>query len=131
MGTRSTVKFYDEFQNQILSVYQQFDGYIEGVGYKLANWLKKKKVINGFSDEKMSEGYANGMGCLAAQYIAEHKDKIGSLYVATADEEEGYNYKVKFIDEKLIIEVNDYFVGTPDELLNHKWQDDDDDDENK
>jgi hypothetical protein len=44
MSTRSTVKFYNGVQEQpVLSVYQQFDGYIEGVGHELANWLKQKK----------------------------------------------------------------------------------------
>ena len=45
MGTRSTVKFYSEFGKEeiILSSYQQSDGYIEGVGHSLANFLKDKK----------------------------------------------------------------------------------------
>lgn len=122
MPTRSTVKFYNGVQEQpVLSVYQHFDGYIEGVGHKLANWLKKKKVINGISDQTMEGGFANGMGCLAAQFVAEHKTCIGSFYVTTADNEQEYNYKVRLIDGDFVIEVDD-FKGTPDELLNYKEQ---------
>lgn len=122
MGTRSTVKFYNEFNEEepILSIYQQFDGYIEGVGHDLANWLKTKKVINGFGSETMEDGFANGMGCLAAQYVAEHKKSIGGFYLTTKNDSQSYNYKVRCIDKKIIIEVDDIFKGTPEELLNFK-----------
>lgn len=118
MGTRSTVKFYSEFNTDkpIMSVYQQFDGYIEGVGYDLANFLKKKTVINGFGDHTMEDGFANGMGCLAAQYIAENKTDIGGFYMTTEDNQQGYNYEVRFVDEEFEITVGN-FKGTPDELL--------------
>jgi hypothetical protein len=126
MGTGSTVKFYNEFKKEdpILSVYQQYDGYIDGVGHDLANFLKDKKVINGISNQTMKEGFANGMGCLAAQYVAEKKTEIGGFYLTTKDDEQEYNYEVRFIDGKLIIKVDD-FEGTPDELLNYKPSDED------
>jgi len=121
MGTRSTVKFYSQFNQDepVLSVYQQYDGYIEGVGHELAKWLKDKKVINGIRDEKMEDGYANGMGCLAAQYVMQHKNEIGSFYLTTIDDDQEYNYKVRLINGQIIIEVDD-FKGTPEELLNYK-----------
>ena len=129
MGTRSTVKFYSEFnQEPLLGVYQQFDGYISGVGYDLAKFLKDKKVINGFGGETMNDGYANGMGCLAAQYVAANKKTIGGFYVTDYEDLQEYNYEVRLIDGKLIIKVvrkiilmvfND-FEGTPEELLNYK-----------
>lgn len=124
MGTRSTVKFYDDYDNNsvILSVYQQYDGYIGGVGHDLANWLKDYKIINGFQDEKMSDGYANGMGCLAAQFVASQKTKIGNFYLTTIDDSQEYNYHVKYVDDKFIIKVNDIFEGTPEELLQFKEQ---------
>ena len=126
MGPRSTVKFYDEFEKEepILSVYQQFDGYIDGVGRDLANFLKDKKIIHGISNQTMEEGFANGMGCLAAQYVAEKKTEIGGFYLTTKDDEQEYNYEVRFIDGKLIIKVN-YFEGTPEELLNYEPSDED------
>lgn len=119
MGTRSTVKFYDEFDNQkvILSVYQQFDGYIEGVGYDLAEFLKDKTIGHKTIGHKMLDGFANGMGCLAAQYVAEKKTDIGGFYLTTDDDEQEFNYEVRFINGNIIIKVGD-FEGTPDELLN-------------
>ena len=128
MGTRSTVKFYSEFNQEepILSVYQQYNGYIDGVGYDLANFLKRKTVVNGFSDcQKMSNGFANKMGCLAAQYVIENKKKIGGFYLTTKDDSQGNDYEVRFIDGKIIIKVGD-FEGTPDELLAYKPNKDED-----
>lgn len=120
MGTRSTVKFYSEFNDKpILSVYQQFDGYISGVGCELANFLLNKKVINGISFQTMEDGYANGMGCLAAQYVAENKTEIGGFYMTDKDDEQEYNYEVRLVDGKIIIKVNK-FEGTPAELLNYE-----------
>lgn len=122
MGTRSTVKFYSEFHpdEPVLSVYQQFDGYIGGVGYELAEFLKDKKVINGIGmGETMAKGYANGMGCLAAQYVAKNKIGIGGFYMTTKDDEQEYNYEVRLVDGQLIIKV-DKFEGTPEELLNYE-----------
>lgn len=121
MGTRSTVKFYDEHSNEpLMSVYQQYDGYIRGVGYDLAKFLKDKKVVNGYnSNQKIADGFANGMGCLAAQYVAANKKEIGGFYLTTADDEQEYNYEVRLDkDGKLKIKVEG-FEGSPEELLSH------------
>lgn len=126
MGTRSTVRFYSEFNQEepILNVYQQYDGYIDGVGKELANFLKSKILINGFnSTQTIKDGFANGMGCLAAQYVAENKTEIGGFYLTTEDDNQEYNYEVRFIDNKFAIKVKYYdniFEGTPEELLNFK-----------
>lgn len=121
MGTRSTTKFYDEHNGEcLLAIYEQFDGYLSGVGYVLANFLKGKKVINGFGkpEETMENGYANGMGCLAAQYVASRKTKIGGFYITTPDDSQSYDYEVRIVDGQIQIKV-DKFIGTPEELLNY------------
>ena len=121
MGTRSTIKFYSEWDDKkvLLSVYQQYDGYITGVGHDLARWLLDKKIINGISHQTREEGYANGMGCLAAQFVADMKVGIGGFYLTTEDDEQQYNYEVRYKDGQFIIKVDDYgsFEGTPQELL--------------
>ncbi len=123
MGTRSTIKFYSEFDKElkspILSVYQQYDGYISGVGYELATWLLGKKIINGISGQTMEDGYANGMGCLAAQFVLAFKDSIGGFYCTNVNNEQEYNYSVFLSDNKhLMISVDGIFNGTPEDLLN-------------
>lgn len=121
MGTRSTVKFFGEWNDKpVMAVYQQYDGYIDGVGHELASFLLDKKVINGIgSGQNMEGGYANGMGCLAAQYVAKHKTEIGGFYLTTSDDEQEYNYEVRLVDGQLIIKV-DKFEGTPQELLDYE-----------
>ena len=107
MGTRSTVKFYDE-EECVASIYQQYDGYLKGVGLSLAKFLKSKIIINGFSEQTM-ETHANGIGCLASQYIAKIKTKIGNVYMTTKDDEEEYNYKVYCnASDELKITVEDF-----------------------
>ncbi len=65
------------------------------------------------------------MGCLAAQYVAKHKTKIGGLYLTTDDDSQDYDYEVRFVDGKLIIKVDD-FEGTPEELLVYNPNEDED-----
>jgi hypothetical protein len=120
MGTRSTVKFCSQFNSNkvLVAIYHQFDGYITGLGHDLANWLKGKKIITGIIESRnIDSGYANGMGCLAAQYIAEHKTEIGSVYITTIEDKQEYNYKVMYENNDFIIEVEG-FRGTVNELLN-------------
>lgn len=138
MGTRSTITFYVKVKENIrpiCCIYQMHDGYIEGVGYELADWLCKKTLINGISAE---EGYANGVSCLVGQFIKDHKVGIGNLYVVPIDYEKKwiiYNYKVVIQDGEG--RVNDLtnisityfdkdkiiFSGSPEELLKYKEHD--------
>jgi hypothetical protein len=56
------------------------DGYPDGHGLDLANFLKDITLVNGISCNEKRK-IANGMGCLAAQCIAHLKDGPGSIYV--------------------------------------------------
>ena len=97
MGTRSTVKFYEEYKEEripIYSVYQQYDGYPRGVGLVLAKFLNSKTLVNGFGVDMDSKTFANGMGCLSAQYVAQIKKGIGGVYMTSADDSQAYDYEV-------------------------------------
>ena len=144
MSTRSTIKFIKKHDNkltQLVNIYQQWDGYISGVGYDLANYLKSKKIINGISSGQDTDEYANGFGCLVAQFIRDNKENVGGLYIDEPDDEQEYNYEVIFdadkyykmdfaetltADEIITIRVNNFFEGTPSELLEYKenWEED-------
>lgn len=138
MGTRSTITFIERVHagdSIVAQVYQQYDGYLEGVGKSLAEWLMSKIMVNGIPDYE--HDYANGIGDLAAQYVHDFKDGIGNLYLYSPDwdNEEfcDYNYKIIQImgdgdtgnaDDVLIIEVSNweeepFFVGKPSELLEY------------
>lgn len=81
MGTRSLTFVYDENRQVIINMYRQFDGYPSGHGLELAEFLNSfDEVVNGipFGDERK---LANGMGCLAAQMIANFKTGVGGFYI--------------------------------------------------
>lgn len=137
MGTRSTISFIEKDKNgesTVACIYQQYDGYLEGVGKSLVEWLMPKIMVNGIPDYE--HDYANGIPDLAAQYVHDFKKGIGNLYLYSpdwnAEEWCDYNYKVihEFnnngnADDVLTIEVSNwdneepFFVGKPSELLEY------------
>lgn len=137
MGTRSTITFCEKIDDKIIpyvNIYQQYDGYLEGVGKELCEWLEDKIIVNGFSPGDRRD-IANGVGCLVAQFISDKKNGVGDFYVYPIGEGNGYcdyNYTV-IIDEtyserKLkditTIEVGNwgnkpFFKGTIQELLDY------------
>jgi len=140
MGTRSTTKFIEKRGEKLIplvNIYQQWDGYIEGKGYDLVDFLKSKTIINGISYGQDTFDYANGFGCLIAQYIKEFKEDVGGLYITALDDKQEYNYEVIFdedkyfsgnynsIDDLIIIKVDTIFEGTPSELLEFKESEND------
>lgn len=135
MGTRSIITFIERVNagdSIVAQVYQQYDGYLEGVGKSLAEWLMPKIMVNGIPDYE--HDYANGIGDLAAQFVHDFKDRIGYLYLYSpdwgAEEWCDYNYKVIYqcnnngnADDVLTIVVTNWdneeslFIGKPSELL--------------
>ena len=48
MGTRSTISFIEKDKNgesTVACIYQQYDGYLEGVGKSLVEWLMPKIMV--------------------------------------------------------------------------------------
>lgn len=143
MGTRSTMKFIRKGNNKLtplVSIYRQYDGYVDGVGHELAKWLLDKNIVNGFGISADRTKLANGFGCLIAQYIRDFKTEPGYLYITDMDDRQEYNYKVIFdndkyfsgiynVDDLITIKVDSFpkFEGTPSELLSFKESEDDDD----
>lgn len=138
MGTRSTITFIERVNagdSIAAQIYQQYDGYLEGVGKSLAEWLIPKIMVNGIPDYE--HNYANGIGDLAAQFVHDFKDSIGYLYLYSPDWDAeawcDYNYKViqtigknetGNADDVLTIEVSNwgeepFFVGKPSKLLEY------------
>lgn len=102
MSTRALVKTFRSFKDkrkknqEICTIYHHSDGYPDGLGMVLYEFLKDFWVVNGIrrSEEKP---FANGMGCLTAQLIAHLKDEPGNVSVAatgTNDIWEEYVYEI-------------------------------------
>lgn len=123
MGTRSITKFYDKYDDGttrfIGGIYRQCDGYLEGHGKDLKDYLKNKKIINGICDETLATAF-NGMSCCGAAVIAHFKKRIGGIYLSTENDKEFYNYKVWPEKDKIFIEIqigdNIFYSGHIDDM---------------
>ena len=110
MGTRCLTVFMDG-EKEIAVMYRQLDGYLDGHGKELADFLKNKTIVNGMGAEPANTIF-NGMACLAAAVVAHFKTEPGGFYlhpVGTRDRGEDYTYIVSGeIGEEPIIAVEDF-----------------------
>jgi len=113
MGTRCLTVLHDSDDSEIAVLYRQCDGYPDGHGKELANFLKGKIIVNGISGNKTK--IFNGMGCVAASVIAHFKNGVGSFYLypaGTRDQWEDYIYHVRGeVGKEPEIEIEGEFVG--------------------
>ena len=83
MGTRSTVKFY-RGGKCLLALYNQYDGYYEGVGQELVDFFGNK------------ENYGNGFEDTALLYVCHKKQgKAYNTYLTSERNIEEYNYIIE------------------------------------
>ena len=75
------VSFSEQTDNIRVQIYHHYDGYPEGLGVTLANYLGPKKIVNGLPVGAGSVDVANGMGCLTASLIEYLKEAPGNVYV--------------------------------------------------
>lgn len=84
MGTPAIISF--EHDNETYcTVFLTSDGYPAWTGVKLAEWLEPFIVGNGSPLDARLGQYANGMGCLAAQYVSSFKSRVGGLWLVSPD----------------------------------------------
>lgn len=132
MGTRSLTILKNGNKDDALDIavmYRQYDGYIEGIGQELAEFLSGFKVVNGIGETTTK--LANGPDCLAAQIVAHFKEEVGNVYLMRADSRncgEEYRYYIYSApDEPITIKAYciNYrddteellFSGTPESML--------------
>ena len=125
MGTRS-LTFVKEQNGRKAStyvcMYRQYDGYPSGHGLELAEFLKGKRLVNGFSLGETN--VFNGAGCLSASMVAHFKSDIGGFYLyptSTTDAGQDYRYDIICNDKNITVKVKDYnnkeiFKGSVDEF---------------
>ncbi len=101
MGTRSLTFVYDSYKARngrmvhrpIINMYRQYDGYPTGHGAEIAEFLAPFTLVNGIGVEETRK-VANGMGCLAAQLVANFKDGAGGFYLHPVTSKEcGQDYE--------------------------------------
>lgn len=103
MGTRSLTYVYDD-ATPIICMYRQFDGYPSGHGVELSEFLNSfDEITNGYMLGETRK-IANGMGCLAAQMIANFKQSVGGFYIhAVTDDNCGQDYEYHVYREHVIV----------------------------
>ena len=137
MGTRSLTTFISTWKDEktnkvknekIVTMYRQYDGYPTGHGLELAEFLAQGKLVNGISSGDKQLVF-NGMGCLAAQVVANFKDGPGNIYLhrgGTTNCWEEYSYEVIGNEEDKTLMLKCYehhgmktliFEGTPQGFL--------------
>ncbi len=116
------VSFSEEPNQTIVDIYHHWDGYPEGLGVTLADYLNGKKVTNGLGRD--NDNLFNGMGCLAASLVAELKDGPGDVYIEPRESHGWIDYQYyiwgdTYKDIWISIFSNDecIFVGKPQQLL--------------
>jgi hypothetical protein len=101
MGTRSLTFVYDG-DKPLINMYRQFDGYPSGHGAELAEFLNGFDIVNGYGEVKPK--LANGMGCLAAQMIANFKQSVGGFYIhAVTDTDCWQDYEYHVFENRVVV----------------------------
>jgi hypothetical protein len=105
MGTRALTFVY-EGDEPIINMYRQYDGYPEGHGADLALFLSRGRLVNGLSGKETT--VFNGMGCLAAQLVANFKEGPGQFYLyptSAKDCGQDYEYHIYERDREVRVRI--------------------------
>ena len=102
MGTHSTIHIYTKNGRNLINIYNQYDGYYQGVGKEIYEWWSNK------------DNYGNGFDDTAFLFIAKWKgDRPYNRYLTTERDEQEYNYYI-YEDEE---------VGVRFSIRKEKWFD--------
>jgi len=113
MGTRSLTFVYEDQDEskkrpvKIMCLYGQYDGYPSGHGLELSKFLLSGEMVNGIPFGVKKKMF-NGMGCLAAQMVAEFKKEAGDFYIyspSTKNVWQEYEYHV-YPNKVVIKDIN-------------------------
>ena len=117
------VSFSEKPEKTIVEIYNHYDGYPQGLGVTLADYLDGYHIVNGLGRE--NDKLFNGLGCMAASIITYLKDGPGNIYIEDPES------KHDWLDYEYVIWGDDYksiwisifcgskceFVGKPTALL--------------
>jgi hypothetical protein len=112
MGTRSLTYVYETHQDEhtpVMCLYRQYDGYMEGHGLELAQFLTRGQLVNGLGGRDNGTVF-NGMGCLAAQMVAHFKTEAGQfyLYAPVLNQDACQDFEYHVFRDKVVV----YSVGS-------------------
>lgn len=95
MGTRAITKVIDQDGGVLVRLYRQYDGYPDGHGAELAEFLADAVIVNGIGLADTRKIF-NGSGDVAARLVSFFKPnhaEIGGFYLVADDSwEDGCDY---------------------------------------
>jgi hypothetical protein len=101
--------FHKDINKSFINLYRQYDGYPTYWGVKLAQYFNTIKIGNGIvmvKDGKVAvppklNTYANGIDCLAAQFVKWAKKEVGGVYLLPHNKNTGAcNYIYTILPEE-------------------------------
>lgn len=100
----SVVRFKDP-HGQICAVSVKDYGCPKDVAKRLATFLRSRELTNGIPSWRgpsaPARQWANGMGCLAAQFVADNKTEPGDLYMVHPGAKDYHIYEVAETEESV------------------------------
>ncbi len=110
MATRSKIHFAENGKT-FVTIYRHWDGYPSAAGVEIAKFLNGMTMVNGLSSTETLFQYANGIGCLAAQFIALFKTSPGNYYIVAKDSDCGqeFVYTIDLSNGVLSLKVRDVY----------------------
>ena len=109
MGTRSITHIHEAHtgnESIVCSFFRHWDGYPDGHGKDLTDWLDGKRLVNGIGSDFVEGRDFNRAGTMAVQLMAHIQDVSGAEAIPTGDAGYGeeYTYHVYFRDGKFKVE---------------------------
>lgn len=94
MGTHSTIHIYKKNGHNLINIYNQYDGYYQGVGKEIYEWWNNK------------DNYGNGFEDTAFLFISSwKKDRPYNRYLTTETDEQEYNYYIYETDKGVVFGI--------------------------
>lgn len=116
MGTPALIRFRKRLRNgkchTIACVSHSLDGHLSKTGFELASFLMGFTTFNAFTPSDRTLGrVANGIECLAAQWIAHAKKEAGYVYVVSANtSNEAFTYTINLEDDTGELSITARFI---------------------
>jgi hypothetical protein len=107
MGTPASIKVYNEKDQCLVNIYSHWDGYPDGMGIDIYEYLNSREFVNGHNGKKEQ---VNGIGCFAANLV-EHLKTPGPggiyLYPPSANNYYvDYEYEIRYVDKKFTLFID-------------------------
>lgn len=100
MATSAQLTIYNKDDEPICRLYFHYDGYINGVGKNIVDFLEEKKYVTSLPvQSKLNTIFCNGMEDLAAQIVCHFKNlhPVGNVYLYPVNQDmyTDYSYFLK------------------------------------